>query len=70
MDEYAGATMAHIGLDSKLRLAALGYDDTAVRELTIEVENAAAIRDSARDGFGNTRRLTRKPRNLSVWLAT
>lgn len=43
--------MAHIKLDSTLRLAALGHEHDGILELTIQVENAGALRASLREAI-------------------
>jgi len=49
--EYAQATTAHIKLDSKLRLAAIGHEHEQVPELTRQVEKAGALRASLREAI-------------------
>ena len=49
--EYSTATTTHIGLDGKLRLAALEHDHEAVQRLTFDVETSETNRKSLRDAL-------------------
>jgi hypothetical protein len=49
--EYSRATTDHIRLDSKLRLAALSYDQEGILVLTRQVEGAEEQREWAREAI-------------------
>jgi hypothetical protein len=49
--EYASATIEHLTLDSKLRLAALSHNHEVIRALTYEVESAEEERQWAREAI-------------------
>jgi predicted nucleic acid-binding Zn-ribbon protein len=49
--EYAAATNSHVGLENKLRTAALERESPAAAALEREVEAAAKARESLRDAI-------------------